>query len=570
MKTNSIVSIGLLVIIVGATFGAISSQPASALPPNLQDFSPLSITNCSDGVWSVSWSPDGTKIAAGQRDKQTVIFNATDGSIIRSLQGYTDHVFSVDWSPNGDLIATASWDAHLKIWNASTGVLIYNISTIGGRAVDWSPNGTLVAAGAGPITVFNVDTGGIITNLSVGIESLAWSPDGSFLASGGNWQQPFIKIWDSTTWTEVKNITGHNGEVSSIDWSSDGKMILTSEGYAYPNPTVKEIHLWDYSTGTLIGTITTDLNIDSFFSARFSPDDSMIVASGDHIISFWNTSSREMLTNISNQNYSFHGVEWSPDGSKIATGCMYDHAVIVWGDKTPPTISNTGCKGDNSGEINALNLTVDTGLDINFTTNEITEYEIIVDTDGIEEFNTSTDSKFTGNVSEGSHTVFWDMTYKNGTNVSQGKYPIQISLTDTSDNLATFNDSSFFIIVYRDLDSDSYNDTVDTFPENPTEWMDSDNDSVGDNGDAFPLDPNETADTDNDSIGDNSDAFPTNPTEWVDTDNDSVGDNTDVYPTDPEKWKEFDMFPIILIIVIGAIVIISLSLVLLRSRRIKK
>jgi hypothetical protein len=88
-----------------------------------------------------------------------------------------------------------------------------------------------------------------------------------------------------------------------------------------------------------------------------------------------------------------------------------------------------------------------------------------------------------------------------------------------------------------DTDGDGYNDTVDAFSTDPTEWKDSDSDGVGDNADAFPYDANETKDSDGDSVGDNADAFPLDPTEWKDSDGDGVGDNADYYPYDPTRWE---------------------------------
>jgi len=43
-----------------------------------------------------------------------------------------------------------------------------------------------------------------------------------------------------------------------------------------------------------------------------------------------------------------------------------------------------------------------------------------------------------------------------------------------------------------DSDDDGYNDDVDAFPDDETEWLDSDNDGVGDNSDGFPYDSNLT------------------------------------------------------------------------------
>ena len=61
-----------------------------------------------------------------------------------------------------------------------------------------------------------------------------------------------------------------------------------------------------------------------------------------------------------------------------------------------------------------------------------------------------------------------------------------------------------------DIDGDDVNNTMDAFPNDPTEDTDTDNDGVGNNTDAFPLDSNESMDTDGDRVGDNADAFPRN------------------------------------------------------------
>jgi hypothetical protein len=65
-----------------------------------------------------------------------------------------------------------------------------------------------------------------------------------------------------------------------------------------------------------------------------------------------------------------------------------------------------------------------------------------------------------------------------------------------------------------DTDGDGYNDPVDAFPDDSTEWLDSDGDGIGDNADAFPQDPTESKDTDGDGVGDNADYYPTDPTQW--------------------------------------------------------
>jgi len=86
--------------------------------------------------------------------------------------------------------------------------------------------------------------------------------------------------------------------------------------------------------------------------------------------------------------------------------------------------------------------------------------------------------------------------------------------------------------IETDTDGDGYNDEVDVFPNDDTEWMDSDGDGIGDNSDAFPNDSTEYLDTDKDGVGDKSDEFPNDSSEWLDSDGDGYGDNSDAFPID--------------------------------------
>jgi hypothetical protein len=100
-----------------------------------------------------------------------------------------------------------------------------------------------------------------------------------------------------------------------------------------------------------------------------------------------------------------------------------------------------------------------------------------------------------------------------------------------------FIGGNYTLMIVRDSDGDGFEDHIDAFPDDPTEWIDSDQDGIGNNADndddndgvldwqdAFPLDPSESVDTDSDGIGNNAD---------TDDDNDNVPDNEDQDPLDP-------------------------------------
>ena len=107
----------------------------------------------------------------------------------------------------------------------------------------------------------------------------------------------------------------------------------------------------------------------------------------------------------------------------------------------------------------------------------------------------------------------------------------------------------------KDSDGDGYNDLLDAFPFDNSQYSDMDGDGYGDDPtgnspDAFPLDSSQWDDQDGDGYGDNpngnaSDAFPYDSSQWSDQDGDGYGDNAtgnyaDEYPADSTQWEDSD------------------------------
>jgi len=68
---------------------------------------------------SVSWSPDGSKIAAGFSD-YSQLWDINTKKCIAILKGHTKNVNTVAWSPDSCQIASGSDDGTIKIWNVSS------------------------------------------------------------------------------------------------------------------------------------------------------------------------------------------------------------------------------------------------------------------------------------------------------------------------------------------------------------------------------------------------------------------------------------------------------------------
>ena len=70
-------------------------------------------------VTSVSWSPDGSRIATASRDGTARVWDAASGAEALTLKGHTGDVSSVSWSPDGRRIATASSDKTARVWDCA-------------------------------------------------------------------------------------------------------------------------------------------------------------------------------------------------------------------------------------------------------------------------------------------------------------------------------------------------------------------------------------------------------------------------------------------------------------------
>ena len=280
---------------------------------------------------SLAISPDGKWLASGSWGsiRNVKLWDLGQGKLVRVLEGMSDSVQAVAFTRDSRHVVAASSYSKLIQWDASSGAVVRTIGTERGGtlyAMAVSPKGNLIVSGSGERgngpTLWNADTGakigGLGTDLRKGI-FLALTPDGSRLAAGAD---NGAAVWDIASGRLINDFGDHNGEVSGIAISDDGRSALTGGRD-------KVLKLWDVASGKLLRTLEGHANwVERVVFAR----DGLHAASGsfiDGVIKVWNLNAGKDVLTLRRHRSSIASLAFSPDGRLLLSG-SWDGSVILW------------------------------------------------------------------------------------------------------------------------------------------------------------------------------------------------------------------------------------------------
>ena len=192
-----------------------------------------------DHVIGLTWSADGTRLAAAAVGGPVHVFEAASGKVVHELSGHGFGTTAVAYQPNGSLLATAGQDGKARLWRDGTEVAVLPGGSAWSEVLAWNADGSVLATGAGKKVRLWDATGKQLAELPPQpstVYDLAWRPGTNLLtvaAYGG------VTLWDAATPVHAFQ---WKGSPLVARWSPDGKMLAHGNQDA-------TVHFWYADTG---------------------------------------------------------------------------------------------------------------------------------------------------------------------------------------------------------------------------------------------------------------------------------------------------------------------------------
>ncbi|KAL8712912.1 MAG: hypothetical protein Q9225_006852, partial [Loekoesia sp. 1 TL-2023] len=291
----------------------------------------LELNQSAGEVWAMEFSHDGRRLAASGQATDVLIYDTSMFQVLYRLTNHTDRVAYLAWSPDDSKIITCSHDKTARVWDAPSGQEILKIDHHENpvTAAAWSPDGQSFVTGSlhgnHRLCLWSMNGHPIYNWLgNYRVQDCAISPNGKRMVVISSECQ--IVVYDFGTREELYCILVKS-QMTCVKISRDSRHMLV-------NMANSEVHLIDIDTAGIVRRFLGQQQGEFVIRSTFGGADQNLVISGseDSRIYIWHKENGTLIETL--EGHQTPGcvtvVAWNP-----ADPCMFasggdDRKIRIW------------------------------------------------------------------------------------------------------------------------------------------------------------------------------------------------------------------------------------------------